>query len=110
MSPQPQAVSRRRLLQQSLTLGGLGLLTGCGVPLIPWARRSRLYRVGFLQPNTVESSGLYFEAFRQGLAELGYVEGQTITIDVRYANSSEERLHTLAAELAGADVDVIVTS
>jgi len=45
---------------------------------------------------------------RQGLRELGYVEGQNITFEVRYANGSEEPLPALAAELVGLNLDVIV--
>jgi putative ABC transport system substrate-binding protein len=59
---------------------------------------------------TVELTAPNLEAFRRGLHELGYVEGQDIAIDVRYADRSEERLPALAAELTRAEVDVLVTS
>jgi putative ABC transport system substrate-binding protein len=49
-----------------------------------------------------------FEAFRQGLRELGYVEGQNVDIEDRYAEGSPERLRDLAAELVRLKVDVIV--
>ena len=49
-----------------------------------------------------------FEAFRQGLRELGYVEGQNVVIADRYAEGSQERLRDLAAELARLPVDVMV--
>src|SRR5437870_12949170 len=49
------------------------------------------------------------EAFRQGLRELGYVEGKNIIIDWRYAQGKTERLPDLAAELVRLNVDVIVT-
>jgi putative tryptophan/tyrosine transport system substrate-binding protein len=49
-----------------------------------------------------------FEAFRQGLRELGYVEGQNVVIEDRYAEGSQERLRDLAAELVRLQVDVIV--
>jgi len=49
-----------------------------------------------------------FAAFRQGLRELGYVEGQNVVIADRYAEGSQERLRDLAAELARLPVDVIV--
>jgi len=48
------------------------------------------------------------EAFRQGLRELGYVEGQNLIIESRYAEGSEERLPDLAAELVRLKVEVIV--
>jgi len=50
----------------------------------------------------------HLEAFRQGLRELGYVEGQNLVIEYRYAEGSEERLRDLAAELVRLQVDVIV--
>jgi putative ABC transport system substrate-binding protein len=49
-----------------------------------------------------------FEAFRQGLRALGYVEGQTVVIEDRYAEGSQERLRDLATELVRLPVDVIV--
>jgi len=49
-----------------------------------------------------------FEAFRQGLRERGYIEGQNLLIEDRYAEGSQERLRDLAAELARLPVDVIV--
>jgi putative ABC transport system substrate-binding protein len=48
------------------------------------------------------------EVFRQGLREFGYVEGQNLVIENRYAEGREERLHDLAAELVRLKVDVIV--
>jgi putative ABC transport system substrate-binding protein len=49
------------------------------------------------------------DAFRQGLRELGYVEGQNIAIEYRFANGRVERLAELAAELVRLNVDVLVT-
>ena len=49
-----------------------------------------------------------FGAFRQGLRDLGYVEGQSITLEYRFAEGRFERLPALAAELVGLNVDVIL--
>jgi putative tryptophan/tyrosine transport system substrate-binding protein len=108
MRAQQLAVSRRRFVQTGLALAGLGLLTGCGVPLNPWGRSPRVYRVGFLGLNTAEAGATNFEAFREGMRDLGYVEGQAYTIDRRWAEGRVERLPELAAELVRAEPDVIV--
>ena len=49
------------------------------------------------------------EAFRQGLRELGYIEGKNIVIEWRYAEGNEDRLPNLAAELVRLNVEIIVT-
>ena len=54
------------------------------------------------------SSITSLEAFRQGLRDLGYVEGQNLVMESRYAEGSVERLPDLAAELVRLQVDVIV--
>jgi len=66
-------------------------------------------RIGFL---SVTSPGLdpRLEAFRQGLREMGYVEGKNIIIESRYAEGQEDRLPALAAELVGLKADIIVTN
>src|SRR6266496_1477804 len=61
-------------------------------------------RIGFVSA----SRQPWDEAFRQGLHELGYVEGQNITIEYRYAEGKFERLSDLAGELVRLKVDVIV--
>jgi ABC-type uncharacterized transport system substrate-binding protein len=67
-------------------------------------------RIGFLGPRTLAGMGLSLEAFRQGLRELGYVEGQNITIEYRFANDRPEQLPALAAELVRLKVDIIVAA
>jgi len=66
-------------------------------------------RVAFL---SLPSSGpdLRSEAFRQGLREFGYTEGQNIVVEYRWADGKTERLAGLAAELVGMKPDVIVTA
>jgi putative ABC transport system substrate-binding protein len=65
-----------------------------------------MYRVGYLSPGP----GYPFEAFRDGLRELGYVEGRNIVIEYRSAEGNPQRLPQLAADLVQLRVDVIVTA
>ena len=55
-------------------------------------------------------SDYYYGPFRQGMRELGYVEGKNLVIEWRSAEGKNERLPSLAAELVNLKVDVIVTS
>jgi hypothetical protein len=66
-------------------------------------------RIGFLSSTTAEEARGYLAAFRQGLRELGCVEGQNILVEQRYAGIEFERLPALAAELVDLKVDVSVT-
>ena len=67
-------------------------------------------RIGFLRQSSAHVLWTQLEAFRQGLRERGYVEGQNIAIDYRYAEGEIDRLPALAAELVRLKVDVIVVS
>jgi len=69
----------------------------------------KVYRIGRLIPGPPIESSAFEEAFRQGLHELGYVEGQNLVIEYRYAEGSLDRLRDLADELVRLKVDVIVT-
>jgi putative ABC transport system substrate-binding protein len=66
-------------------------------------------RIGYLRQGSPNSAKLEDEAFRQGLRDLGYVEGKTILIEYRYAEGKIERVPDLAMELVGLKVDAIVT-
>jgi putative ABC transport system substrate-binding protein len=65
-------------------------------------------RIGFLTPGGEATLELNREAFRQGLRELGYLEGKNITIEYRYAQGKFERLPELAEELVRLKVDIII--
>jgi putative ABC transport system substrate-binding protein len=71
----------------------------------------RVARVGFLSAVSASTITIVgrMEAFRQGLRELGYVEGKNILIDYRYADGKQDRLKELAADLVRLKVDVIVS-
>jgi putative tryptophan/tyrosine transport system substrate-binding protein len=66
-------------------------------------------RIGFLSNSSPSSARENVEAFRQGLRDLGYIEGQNIAIEHRYAEGVTERLPNLATELVRLKVDVILT-
>jgi len=63
--------------------------------------------VGFLHPATLESTPTFVVAFRKGVAERGYLEGQNVSIDYRFANGRYDRLPALASELVRRQVDLI---
>jgi len=66
-------------------------------------------RVGLLEPGDSPTQAPCHMAFRRGLRDLGYVEGQNIALDARYASGRLDRLSAFAAELAGLKPDVIWT-
>ena len=72
-------------------------------------RAAKVYRIGLLSARSPSSESTRADAFRQGLSELGYVEGKNIILDYRYAEGKFERLADLAAELVHLKVDVILT-
>ena len=66
-------------------------------------------RIGYLTADSLSASSTRTEAFRQGVRELGYIEGKNIVVEWRSADGKLDRLPTLAAELVRLKVDVIVT-
>jgi putative ABC transport system substrate-binding protein len=80
-------------------------------PLAAEAQQAgKVPRVAYLSASSAASATGVVEAFRQGLRELGYVEGRNILIEYRWADGRFERLPALAADLARLGVDVIVAS
>jgi len=70
---------------------------------------TKVPRIGYLAAASPSANVARYDAFRQGLRELGYVEGKNIVIESRYAEGKLDRLPALAAELVRLKVDVIVT-
>src|SRR5262245_30239688 len=70
---------------------------------------TKVPRIGFLSASSLSVISARVEAFRQGLRELGYVEGKNIVIEWRWAEGKFDRLPDLAAELVRFKVEVIVT-
>ena len=71
---------------------------------------AKIPRIGYLQVTASSAVAARTEAFRQGLRELGYVDGKNIIIEWRFAEGKADRLPSLAAELVHLKVEVIVTS
>jgi ABC-type uncharacterized transport system substrate-binding protein len=85
-----------------------------GAAAWPLAARAQLQsgktpRIGLLTRKTDASVAAQIDAFRQGLGDLGWVEGKSVSIEHRDAEGQFDRLRVLAAELADLNVDVIVT-
>ena len=73
------------------------------------AQQPKLPRIGFVGPASTSTVANRFNAFRQGLHELDYIEGKNIAIEYRSVEGKLERLQQVAAELVSRKVDVIVT-
>ena len=88
---------------------GAGLLAA---PLASFAQQqpAKIARVGFLGNSTAALEANLVGAFRKGLRDLGYKEGQNVVIEYRWADGKYERFPTLIAELIALKVDVIVTA
>ena len=70
----------------------------------------KMVRIGFLDSSTASGSTVLLEGFRQELSKLGWIEGKSITIEYRFAESKYDRLPELAADLVRQKVDLIVVS
>jgi putative tryptophan/tyrosine transport system substrate-binding protein len=95
-------VRRRKLL---LLLGGT-LIT----PRALHAQQRAMLVIGFLNPTSASPLAPFVAAFRQGLSETGYVEGQNMAIEYRWAEGHTDRLPALAADLVSRKVEVIAST
>jgi len=98
-------MTRRAACLIAVAFGALGAST----PLPSVAQEAgRVFRIGILSPAARPDTAV-FDAFRKGLADLGYIDGQNIRIEYRLAAGDHSRLTAMAGELVGPPVDVIVT-
>src|SRR5271170_6085279 len=94
-------MGRRELM---LFLGGAMAVAGS-----VRAQQKAMPVIGFLSSGLRGSAAPFMAGFLQGLSEAGYVEGQNVAIEYRWAEGSYDRLPALAADLVGRKVDVIAT-
>lgn len=88
-----------------------GMAFVLAIPLVAWAQPAgKVYRVGVLVLAPLAARPQQWEAFRQGMRDHGYVQGQNVVLDFRSAEGKPERLAGLVAEMIQANMDVIVVS
>jgi putative ABC transport system substrate-binding protein len=88
------------------------LLSGSAVawPLTAHAQQPNVLLLGYLSPGSAAASALTLAAFRQSLAEGGYVEGRNVAIEYRFAEGQYDRLPAMASEFVRREVSVIVAT
>jgi len=91
-----------------VALASFSLASACGLPSSSGQRSAKIPRIGYLASGV--AGGPTEIAFLDGLRELGYIDGETISIEYRLGEGKVERLPILAAELVGLPLDLILAS
>jgi putative ABC transport system substrate-binding protein len=115
LQPASRPLSRRQLIQGvgavGLALSAGAVLAGCSGALARAPEPPRRVRLGWLSPAPpTGGQARTHEALLAGLREYGYVEGQNLVVERRYADGQPERLPALAAELVALPVDLIIAT
>jgi putative ABC transport system substrate-binding protein len=95
-----------QLFARTLVVGSLAV----GLPSSVAGLQKKIPRVGYLSASSESEAVVRTKAFRAGLRELGYVEGDNLILEIRYADGQFHRLPALARDLIEAKVDLIVTA
>ena len=103
--------AKRRSARWTIQLGSLAIaLFLLTTPLAAVAQQAgRVWRIGLLSSASPSAGADRLLAFKQGLQELGYVEGQNLTVEYRWAEGRDDRLPALAADLVRLRVEMIIT-
>jgi putative ABC transport system substrate-binding protein len=88
----------------------VGFAAAASLPRAVRAQQPAMPVIGFLSNASAEAYEIRLRAFRQGLTETGFVEGQNVEIDYRWANNDNDRLASLAAGLVGRKVAVLISA
>ena len=96
-------------MNKKIVVSLLATLILASVHLAEAQQAKKVPRIGFLGSGSASAYSGRIEAFREGLLNLGYVEGKNITIEYRWAEGKYDRLREFASELVRLKVDVIVT-
>src|SRR5262249_41418658 len=101
--------------RMTVTIGRRELLAGLGGAAAAWplaahAQQPAMPVVGFLRSTAVAGSEHLVAAFRRGLSEAGFVEGQNVAVEYRFADDQNDRLPGMAAEFVRRPVAVIVAN
>jgi putative ABC transport system substrate-binding protein len=89
--------------------GGFAMLLLAGLPCAEGQPAKKVYRIGMLETRSAVLNAANLDAFRQGMRELGYKEGENVEIIYRSSNGHNERFPALADELVRQNVDLILT-
>jgi len=85
------------------------IISAMAWPFAARGQAGKVYRIGVLEPTPAVQNATNFNALRDGLRKLGYVEGQNLVIEYRSADGRAERFPDLASELVRLKVDAVVT-